>query len=105
MYETPVPSVEDFIAQISVAVWTIRAITGIFENIDKLVGCVKGTEATRNAIGMRGRKCSSCEVWGKEAEKKNSTPNVLLRFKFQDCPEESSKTSGIPCSITAELAR
>ncbi|GFY01338.1 hypothetical protein TNCV_5078041 [Trichonephila clavipes] len=38
--------------------------------IDILAECVGGTETTRNHIGMQSRKCRSCELWCKEAEKK-----------------------------------
>ncbi|PRD20429.1 UNVERIFIED_CONTAM: hypothetical protein NCL1_54648 [Trichonephila clavipes] len=41
----------------------------------------RGTETTRNQIGMQGCKSRSCELWCKDAEKKNRNINTLMRHK------------------------
>ncbi|GFU36618.1 hypothetical protein TNCV_802761 [Trichonephila clavipes] len=50
---------------------------GIRYQTDKLAGCVGGTEMTRYHTRMQGRKCRSCKLWGKAAEKKNTNSNTL----------------------------
>ncbi|GFX61472.1 hypothetical protein TNCV_823781 [Trichonephila clavipes] len=45
---------------------------------NKLVRCLGGKETNLNPIGIEGHKCRSCELWCKEAEKKNKGNNTLI---------------------------
>ncbi|GFU77341.1 hypothetical protein TNCV_4358931 [Trichonephila clavipes] len=48
---------------------------------DKLARCVGGTETTQNHVRMQSRKCRSCKLWRKEAEKKNRNTNTFTERK------------------------
>ncbi|GFV30283.1 hypothetical protein TNCV_97581 [Trichonephila clavipes] len=53
-----------------------RLVKGVIRyQANKMVG------AHPNPIGMQGHKCRSFELWCKEAEKKNTNINTLMRQK------------------------
>ncbi|GFV50797.1 hypothetical protein TNCV_4237521 [Trichonephila clavipes] len=69
---------------------------------DKLVGCARDTKATRNHIGMKGCKCSSCEVWSSVFIVKFS-----VRFKTSIsgfAPSEAKLTLKSPVQIIGFLS-
>ena len=57
-------------------------------------GGIGDTEATRNQVAMQGRKCSTCELGCKEAERKDRNSNTLMdrkhfieKFYCRKCPK------------------
>ena len=54
---------------------------------EKFPGDLRDTGTTRKEIGINDRKCTSCELWCKQNEKKNRNGNILSQRK-EKSPKE-----------------